>query len=470
MTLLKIGHDLLRSAIQKQRISPFRNVVAAKMESETVNANAEVDEDLVPAPHISHVDRINDTTLCVSFSDNTRCNFNTVWLRDSCRCPACVHPLTQGRRVDCTHFSPKIRPLSWALKDSGILEIIWPQEQAGKPISVSKSVYTKQQSRQHVTAFSAEWLYQFRPLFERSSSELPDAVQIEDETYCPLTSIILWNAEAFEEDPPEVHYVKFLKKRPALKQVLKNVAKFGLCIIKDVPIKEGEIARVAKRMGFIREIGCGSTFHIGQPTERQPRNMTTTNNLNNQAYREWSPGVQLLHCIRNDQPALGSTADSPAKHEFIDGFAAAQWLRYQEPSAFTVLTQTPVTFSFLDVERDRWHRETNPIITLDSRAQIKEVHYSTLSMRPPLLPTTRITEFYDAFRVFSKRLQDQSLVFDLQMEPGDLVIFNNRRVIERGTCRMDASSDIFMEGCYMDADEILALYEKIKKDDAIDEK
>lgn len=79
-------------------------------------------------------------------------------------------------------------------------------------------------------------------------------------------------------------------------------------------------------------------------------------------------------------------------------------------------------------------------------------------------------DFYNAFRLFSKRLQDQKLVFDLQMQPGDLVIFNNRRVIERGTNEMDTSSNVFFKGCYMDVGEVLALYEKIKKDDAIDEK
>lgn len=75
-------------------------------------------------------------------------------------------------------------------------------------------------------------LYQFRLLFERSTSQLPEAVQIDDETYCPKTSVILWNAEAFEEDPPQVQYENFLRERPVLKQVLKNVAKFGICLIK----------------------------------------------------------------------------------------------------------------------------------------------------------------------------------------------------------------------------------------------
>lgn len=123
-------------------------------------------------------------------------------------------------------------------------------------------------------------------------------------------------------------------------------------LLSDVPTNEGEIARVAKRIGFIREIGCGQTFQIGRPSPGQTSNMATTNNLNCRAYREWSPGVQLLHCVRNDRSTLANSIDSPAKHEFIDGFAAAQWLRYQQPKAFTVLTQTPVTFSFLDVERD----------------------------------------------------------------------------------------------------------------------
>lgn len=75
-------------------------------------------------------------------------------------------------------------------------------------------------------------LYQFRPLFERSTSAISDAVHIEDETYSPRTSVILWNADEFEEDPPEVPYRDFLSERSALKQVLKNVAKFGLCVIK----------------------------------------------------------------------------------------------------------------------------------------------------------------------------------------------------------------------------------------------
>lgn len=106
-------------------------------------------------------------------------------------------------------------------------------------------------------------------------------------------------------------------------------------------------------MGYVREIGCGQTFTIGCAKKQHQRKAstaaTTTNNLNSQAYREWSPGVQLLHCIRNDNETL---KESAAIHEFIDGFAAAQWLRYQEPSSFDMLTRTPITFSFLDVERD----------------------------------------------------------------------------------------------------------------------
>lgn len=80
MTLLKIGQDLLRSAIRNQRVSAFRGVVAVQTASAEVPAAVEVDEDLLPAPHISRVERINETTLCVSFSDNTQCNFNTIWV------------------------------------------------------------------------------------------------------------------------------------------------------------------------------------------------------------------------------------------------------------------------------------------------------------------------------------------------------------------------------------------------------
>lgn len=89
-------------------------------------------------------------------------------------------------------------------------------------------------------------------------------------------------------------------------------------------------------------------------------------------------------------------------------------------------------------------------------------------MRPPLLPTAQMNLFYNAYRLFSKRLRDTSVAFTIQMQPGDLVIFNNRRIIERGTGDLESSSEVFMQGCYMDASEILASYEKMKKDDAIE--
>lgn len=86
-------------------------------------------------------------------------------LRDSCRCPLCVHPLMQGRKVDCTHFSPKIQPHSWALRDSGHLEIIWPHDETAKLISIPKGIYAKDRVKPHVSTFSSEWYVIYRLFF-----------------------------------------------------------------------------------------------------------------------------------------------------------------------------------------------------------------------------------------------------------------------------------------------------------------
>lgn len=92
-------------------------------------------------------------------------------------------------------------------------------------------------------------LYQFRPLFERSERVPLENTEINDETYVPRASVILWNRETFEEDPPEVTFEEFMSQRSGLKQVLKNVTKFGFCIMKgesiqSAPLEYDKISRL----------------------------------------------------------------------------------------------------------------------------------------------------------------------------------------------------------------------------------
>lgn len=172
------------------------------------------DEENVPKPIIREVHKVNESTLCVTFSDETKCHFNSLWLRDSCTCSACVHPATRQKLLSSVKISPDIQPLSWAVEDGEKLEICWPQASSAPP---------------HSSTYSCDWLYQFAKLFETKEGDPPE---VSDLFYTNTkSSTILWNRDEFEENPPEVDYKTFMEERSGLKQMVKNIVKYGISVL-----------------------------------------------------------------------------------------------------------------------------------------------------------------------------------------------------------------------------------------------
>lgn len=405
------------------------------------------DEENVPKPIIREVHKVNESTLCVTFSDETKCHFNSLWLRDSCTCSACVHPATRQKLLSSVKISPDIQPLSWAVEDGEKLEICWPQASSAPP---------------HSSTYSCDWLYQFAKLFETKEGDPPE---VSDLFYTNTkSSTILWNRDEFEENPPEVDYTTFMEERSGLKQMVKNIVKYGISVLHGVPPHEDELEKVAMRMGYIRETGMGRVFDATcQPDAHRGSRFHQHTELPD---RESAPGVKLLLCLSSDVPKQTlSGTPSKGKTFFVDGFYIAQWMKYNHPEYFRLLVSTPVTFSYYDSRRGVWLRDTFPIIRTNNYGKIKKIHYSTFSMRPPLLSPSEATKFYEAYGMFTKRMEQESSQYAFHLAPGDLVAFNNRRILH-GMKELDPNhKDVILRGCYMDMDEIASLYEKMRRDD-----
>ncbi|KAH7951970.1 hypothetical protein HPB52_016047 [Rhipicephalus sanguineus] len=458
---------------------PITKATAARSARSMSTVLAEEHEEFsLPPPKIKDVYKSSENTLCVTFSDNSKCQFSSTWLRDSCRCQACVHPPTQEKQLNSAQIDPKIQPLSWDVENNAqLLEVFWPQSARRPP---------------HASTYSAEWLHQFSQLFQpkereaepspvkvvaapAASSAEPMAVpqphdDIKDEAYTnKKSSVILWNRDEIEENPPEVEYEDFMGTRAGLKKMLKNVCKYGISVLKGVPLHELEIISVARRMGYIRETGYGLTFDVrynADPKTHLSYTGVPFSHHTDLAYRERAPGVQLLHCLKAADPAT-SGQEAGGKSFFVDGFYAAQWLRYNYPEHFKILSTTPVIFSFLDAERDRWFRESWPVISVDYMGKLKDIHYSPFSMRPPLLPQDQVATYYEALRLFAQRIEQSTLQYSFYLSPGDLVVLNNRRILHGRTSYDPTKVERHLKGCYMDLDELKSLYEKMRKDDTL---
>uniref|UniRef100_A0A2R5LMU5 Putative gamma-butyrobetaine2-oxoglutarate dioxygenase n=2 Tax=Ornithodoros turicata TaxID=34597 RepID=A0A2R5LMU5_9ACAR len=405
------------------------------------------DEENVPKPVIRDVYKMNESTVCVTFTDNTKWNFNSLWLRDSCTCPSCVHPVTQQKMVSSVKIDPNIQPISWNVEDGEKLEVVWPQSGKLPP---------------HSSTYSCDWLYNFGKILEAKAGEgeeVPDAFYTNTKS-----STILWHKEEIDENPPELDFETFMNDRAGLKQMVKNVVKYGISVLHGVPAHEEELQKVANRMGYIRETGLGRIFDATcKPDAHRGSRFMQHTELPD---RDSAPGVKLLLCLSANvpKPTLEGTPDR-GKTFFVDGFYVAQWMKYNHPEYFRLLVTTPVTFSYYDSRRKVWLRDTFPIIRTNRYGKVTKIHYSTFSMRPPLLSPSEATKFYEAYGMFTKRMEQESSQYSFYMAPGDLVAFNNRRILH-GMKEQDPNQpDIILRGCYMDMDEISSLFEKMRRDD-----
>ena len=228
----------------------------------------------------------------------------------------------------------------------------------------------------------------------------------------------------------------------------RHLAEFGIAIATDVAVEPGEILRFARRIGFVRDTNYGLLFDV--VAEPDPINLAYTPAglplHTDNPYRRPCPTVQLLHC-------LSSAAEGGAS-QFADGFRAAEVLRAQHPDDFAVLTNTMVDFRFHDANVDL--RARRPIIQLDADSVVSAVSINNRSMEAPTLSPVRSAEFYRAYASFAEVLASPESVIELTLNAGELVGFDNRRVLHgRGAFAVTAHRHL--QGCYIDMDAVESL-------------
>ena len=102
---------------------------------------------------------------------------------------------------------------------------------------------------------------------------------------------------------------------------------------------------------------------------------------------EMTPGPRRFSTARVDL-AFPRQAEHPDKlgrdpggqSFFADGFRVAKWMEENEPSAYHILTSTPIRFSI----KNKGQRYGNmvPIIVTDPEGDVTEIHYNNRTMGP----------------------------------------------------------------------------------------
>lgn len=223
-----------------------------------------------------------------------------------------------------------------------------------------------------------------------------------------------------------------------------DLVEFGIALADEVPTNQGEVLVFARSLGFVRETNYGALFDV--VAEADPTNLAYTPiglplHTDN-PYRRPCPTVQLLHCLESAKRGGAS--------QFSDGFAAAERLKREFPEDFNLLISTLVTFRYHGDGNDL--QATRPIIETDSSGKVTAISLNHRSMEPPSSGEDS-EPFYRAYHRFYQLLSHPDALINLLLQPGELVGFDNRRVLHART-GFDTARRRHLQGCYIDIDAV----------------
>lgn len=360
--------------------------------------------------------------LKIHWGDSKTDIYPFIWLRDNCQCPQCFASSSLSRIILLQDLSRDVHPTAVEVtKDGQGVALRW--------------------SDGHSSVFSASWL--LRRAFNSSSrSQRLQNIKLKK---------ILWDSEKFK-DMPQVHFSDLLANDAAFLKFLQDVEELGLCIVKDAPARSGELERLTKRIGHMKRTHYGLTFSVKvKPNANNLAYTEKSLNLHvDQPYLEFKPGVQLLHCISQCEGYGGDSL-------LVDSFCVAEKLREMHPEKFKVLTDTLVDFYDIGVEDGTNFHVINqePTIKLDESGEIKTVSFNNMVRDSHFgCQPEQTMVWYDAMMNYHDLLADPQYAITYKMSEGDIVVFDNNRVLHGRKAFQMTGGERHLEGCYWDWDEV----------------
>jgi gamma-butyrobetaine dioxygenase len=324
------------------------------------------------------------------------------WLRDNCPCLRCLHPITRERTVTLIDV-PDIKPSAVTPGDDGTLTVDWGDG--------------------HVGVFPAELLAR-RP-----------ELGVQHAALAPVRRL-------------DYH---MLDTPGGLEQWLEALLTNGAIVVEHTPNVDGEVVRLAERIGYARPTNFGTIFDVQSKPDPNNSAYTAAGLDLHTDLPNWAspPDFQFLHALANEATGGDST--------LADGIAIANDLRIDDPDAFEILSTTPVPFRFHDSDDDI--RYTAPIIQTDVGGRPIAMRFNNwIRDVDPLAGDA----FYDAYMLLWHMLRDPANTLTLRLTAGDTLCFDNRRILHGRTEFDPQSGRRHLQGCYADRDMVESRLRKLR--------
>ena len=359
----------------------------------------------------------------IIWNDDQVSKFHFLWLRDNC--PSNEHPDARQKIFNIISVSEKIYPIKFFINKNNNLEIHWSENK-------------------HISYFKTSWLKNnCYTLKNKKSYKKPYQI---------------WNSNFTKNlSKIKIDHDDIINNDVALKKWLKLLVRYGVSIIKNAPLKKQSAFKILHRISHIRETFFKTPFEVINIPK--PNNAAYTAealfNHTDLPYFEYAPGYQFLHCLSNDAKGGDSS--------IVDGFAVANFLKKHDPVTFNLLVNTPIKFKDNDYTQDKIRVIHSPIITLDKHRDFRDIRFNISTIGAFDIKPNKMKKFYLAYRKFSSLVHNDKFSVKFRLKKGEILSFNNRRVLHGRTSFDPNSGHRHLQGYYMDQDEILGKLNSLNK-------
>ena len=107
-------------------------------------------------------------------------------------------------------------------------------------------------------------------------------------------------------------------------------------------------------------------------------------------------------------------------------------------------------FKFIDksIVLEDW----SELIKLDENKEFKQVRFSPRLDYVPILEKKKLDTFYKARKILSDHYNSKKNRIEFKLEPKDLIMMDNYRVLHGRTAYDSNGGERFLQGCYIDFD------------------
>jgi len=370
------------------------------------------DFDSYPIRHRLAAVRAEAGGVTVSWTDGLESRHHPIWLRENAPDAGTCHPVTREQVLMIHEIPADLAAVSAAIDPVGALLVDWS---------------TGEQSRYH-----PGWLRAHALNGATDAFSLPDQV-IWDST---LGDLPRFDGRAVQNDEAELgRWAEALHIYGAA--ILENLGD-GLDVVEKLP----------SLLGPIRTTNFGHLFDV-QTKPDADSNAYTAMGLPahvDLATREYMPGLQFLHCLKNDATGGESL--------MADGFHLARLIEGEAPEVYEALLRVPLLFQ--NKARNTDYRYEAPMFGRDREGRLDEIRWSPW-LRGPVVASFEDTDLiYRGLRLAFELAERPENMVKTKLKSGDMLCFDNRRCLH-GRAAFDPNSGArHLRGCYVEREELVS--------------